>query len=381
MTDPKEKSKPLVPTRTPKKKTPGIFDNLRKIPQPHPVEEMLGLVPVTETTPSTPSREGRGSTGSTPSRGSSELELANQEASKDAAPIAPQRDFTRVANSIVREAIPSGAFGGKSKQLYDYLYQRTRGAVVPRRTIRIPKDKLMKGAGIGSEVTLRTNLVKLNISGLIIERVFAGTHGGNEYEVFLPEELNPTGATPSTPSTPSRDTDPPQFLEPLPPLETTPSRGGLNPMESVVSEAPNTFFKTIEEFDDDDAALAGLVATLRTATKEITGREVSAAERERWREVAEVLVAELRIAAARTTVSSVPAFLAEHLRRRLWKVDKRQAHAEGMELPDDALKTAPSLDIAHCPDCGGSGWWYPEGPDKGVKKCKHENLTPPPKEV
>jgi hypothetical protein len=123
-----------------------------------------------------------------------------------------------------------------------------------------------------------------------------------------------------------------------------------------------------------------LVATLREATKEITGRELSVGERDRWREVAEVLVAELKIAAARTTISSVPAFLAEHLRRRLWKVDKRQARAEGMELPDEALKTAPGIDTAKCPDCGGSGWWYPEGPDKGVKKCKHENLTSSPKE-
>jgi len=47
MTDPKEKSRPAVPTRTPKKKTQGIFDNLRKLPQPHPVEEILGLSPIT----------------------------------------------------------------------------------------------------------------------------------------------------------------------------------------------------------------------------------------------------------------------------------------------------------------------------------------------
>jgi hypothetical protein len=202
MTEPKEKSKRVVPTRTPKKKTPGIFDNLRKIPQPHPVEEMLGLVPPGETTPSRPS------TPSTPSRGSSPFENSvPEEQNRDAPPVAPQRDFTRVANSIVREAVPSGTFGGKSKQLYDYLYSLTRGAIVPRRTVRIPKDKLMIGAGIGSEVTLRTNLSKLSSSRLIIERLFAGTHGGNEYEVFLPEEVEETqtGATPSTPSTPSRN--------------------------------------------------------------------------------------------------------------------------------------------------------------------------------
>jgi hypothetical protein len=42
MTDPKEKSKPGVPTRTPQKKTSsGMFDNLR--PLPHPIEEILGF--------------------------------------------------------------------------------------------------------------------------------------------------------------------------------------------------------------------------------------------------------------------------------------------------------------------------------------------------
>lgn len=86
-------------------------------------------------------------------------------------------------------------------------------------------------------------------------------------------------------------------------------------------------------------------------------------------------MAELKIAAARTTVSSVPAFLAEHLRRRLWKIDKKQARAEGTELPDDTVKSSPSVDAAECPDCGGSGWWYPEGEAKGVTKCRHEKLT------
>jgi hypothetical protein len=92
--------------------------------------------------------------------------------------------------------------------------------------------------------------------------------------------------------------------------------------------------------------------------------------------VIDVLVAELRIAAARTTVSSAPAFLAEHLRRRLWKIDKKQARAEGRELPDEVASPASHEDIAGCPDCKGSGWWYPEGQEKGVSKCKHGKLDP-----
>ena len=89
-------------------------------------------------------------------------------------------------------------------------------------------------------------------------------------------------------------------------------------------EPPKTLYKTNTE-NDDDAALAGLLASFKKASKEITGRELSPAESDRWRELADVLVAELKIAAGRTTVSSVPAFLAEHLRRRLWKLDKKQA--------------------------------------------------------
>ena len=34
----------------------------------------------------------------------------------------------------------------------------------------------------------------------------------------------------------------------------------------------------------------------------------------------------------------------------------------------------PQVDASACPDCGGSGWYYPEGKDKGMAKCKHEGL-------
>jgi DNA-binding Lrp family transcriptional regulator len=31
-------------------------------------------------------------------------------------------------------------------------------------------------------------------------------------------------------------------------------------------------------------------------------------------------------------------------------------------------------DYKNCPDCQGSGFWYPEGVEKGVAKCKHQRL-------
>ncbi len=35
---------------------------------------------------------------------------------------------------------------------------------------------------------------------------------------------------------------------------------------------------------------------------------------------------------------------------------------------------AAQVDASACPDCSGSGWWYPQGKDKGAARCKHEKL-------
>jgi hypothetical protein len=377
MTIPDKKNRaPIVPTRTPKKKTAGIFDNLRKMPQPHPVEEMLGLKgpnnePVSEPVPggraSTPSR---GSTPSTPS-------ILQQPAPKPgvSTSISPERDFTKVANSIVRAAVPAGFFGengGKSKQLYDYLYSQTRGAIVPRRKIRMPKEKLMKGSGIGSEVTLRKNLQRLRETGLVNEEIVPGAHGGNEYEVLMPEEVGMTGSTPSTPSTPSTGSSPLYLREGVDPLEDRGSRPSLSQADATTYGEDKTFIKDLST-NDDDEAFAEMVALLKRGAKEVTGKETQAVDRERWRELGELMVMELKIAAARTTVSSAPAFLAEHLRRRLWKKDQREWARESKTSPTASNRSEE--EVRKCPDCGGSGMYYPQGYEKGVARCKHERLA------
>ena len=111
---------------------------------------------------------------------------------------------------------------------------------------------------------------------------------------------------------------------------------------------------------------------MRKAAQEITGKEPSKGEAARWAEVAEVLMTELRIAAGRTTVSSVPAFLAEHLRRRLWKKEKRQIEAEAAE--QKASTPARKVNASKCQDCFGTGMYYPNGFDKGVARCPHSKL-------
>src|ERR1044072_800260 len=281
-------------------------------------------------------------------------------------PISPVRDFTQVANSIQREAVPGGLFSGKGKQLYDCLYSLSRGAIVPSRTVRISRPKLMKMAGIGARVTFDANVERLVSVGLIQVRRITGEHDGNEYTVLLPEELGLTSTTSMTSQTSHA-----HKLVRLDGLETSHTSHTLSVENKDTSGELNTSFKT-KDINTDDEAFAGFVAAARKTAKEITGKEPSKTEAERWTEVAEVLMTELRIAAGRTTISSVPAFLAEHLRRRLWKKEKRQIEAEAAEQKSP---TTVRKDVSQCPDCYGTGVYYPEGFDKGVVRCSHSTLT------
>lgn len=127
---------------------------------------------------------------------------------------------------------------------------------------------------------------------------------------------------------------------------------------------------------DDDEAFAEFVRLLRESAEEITGRQPSAAEAAKWGELAEVLVTELRIAAGRTNVSSVPAFLAEHLRRRLWKLENRRQPPAAEEGAEAAEATVTPEQARECTDCWGTGMYYPGGFEKGVARCRHERLRP-----
>jgi hypothetical protein len=342
MTETKGKQKAEIKTRQPQKKTQDTFANLRK---PHPVEELLGLTQPTPPTTATPP------TPPTPPTA------------------APSRDFAKVANSIVREAVPSGAFSGKSKQLYDYLYAKTRGAVVPKRSVRLTKTAIMQGSHIGSERTMYKNLKRLEASGLVRVRSITGEQGGSEYTILLPEEVAPL--TPPTDTTHPSHTDQ-KVVVPLT-AESGVSGVSLNLGDSTVSSDFKTSFKTKEE-NFDDEAMRRLVEVFLQAEKELTGK--NSANTVQWAELAELLVTELKIAAGRTTVSNVPAFLAEHLRRRLWKVDKKRATEIAVETEEQGSQPALSDEEKRsCPDCAGTNFWYPEGPDKGVAKCRHMKLV------
>jgi hypothetical protein len=43
-------------------------------------------------------------------------------------------------------------------------------------------------------------------------------------------------------------------------------------------------------------------------------------------------------------------------------------------LKENIKREMAPPDYKNCPDCQGSGFWYPSGVEKGVAKCKHERL-------
>lgn len=287
-------------------------------------------------------------------------------------PIAPERDFQRVPNSVTREAMPQGLFRGKSKQVYDYLYHQTRGAMTPKRSVRRSRKDILKGSGLGSMVTVDAAIEHLTGVGLLAVRAAVGSLNGNEYEVFTPEETSTRSSSSTSTTSLTQNLDNLDVLE----SSITSTTQTIDTNDSYGH--PKTKIKDKDHIDDD-ARAGRLSARLGEAERELTGK--SSASDEKWDELAEVLITELKIAAARTTVSNVPAFLAEHLRRRLWKVDKERAVAIANES-DQGTQT-PALsdeERRNCPDCAGTGFCYPQGPDRGVAKCKHLKLRSSPPE-
>jgi hypothetical protein len=272
-------------------------------------------------------------------------------------------------------------------QIYSIMYRETVSKNLRDR--HFGPTELMQKTGIRSDRTVRRAIDGL-IAKLSIEIVAyaPGSPLGPRYRVHKPRdieqrrraagiEIDPFTKRIMTPATTPATT--PVATGDNPDRGTgvaaTPATGvdiaGVikyrnDPLSDEVPAKPSSS-NDLRARDDDEPTAFG---ELLKAERELTGKNSSSGN---WSELDKVLAAELRIAAGRTTVSSVPAFLAEHLRRRLWKLDKQQAQAEGRELPDQTPAAAQNSP-QECSDCKGTGWWYPNGQDKGVAKCKHEKL-------
>lgn len=278
------------------------------------------------------------------------------------------------------------------KIVYSHMYRETVSK--SRSEGHFGPALLMKLSGIRSRNTVHKALYGL-IEKLAVEKV-ADSHGnpfGPRYRVYGPQEILRRRKTvgmvidPQTKRIIERGSIPAGIPEGIPaaipknwdtPLPNFGIAGIpkfgilLNRVNIPGEEFTAGGSSSNRPGGNDDEAFADFVELMCRTAKEVTGHAPTNAERERWLELAEVLSAELKIAAGRTTVSSVPAFLTEHLRRRLWKKEKRQLEAEvGQQSPADS----PKSDASQCPDCFGTGMWYPEGFEKGVARCDHKSLV------
>lgn len=273
------------------------------------------------------------------------------------ADIAPNSDFNKRANSLERDALPAGWFPGTSKKVYDALYIRTRGAMHPTRSLVATKKEIAVWSGIINRKTLDNHMRVLEANGLIKRHWELGDNSGYKYEVNLPEELktlrqNTPPLSPSDPLTPSpqkRDRGSDPFLEGG--SDPKRVRGGQSQvlLETTAYGTPNTV-KTIKTNDDEEnAAFGEMNQVLADAVRNLTGKETSAADAARWREVGEMLVAELKRAAGNAgSITSPAAFLVAHLERSFRQKPVRESRkSKAAERRDEVGKTIEREEIAN----------------------------------
>jgi hypothetical protein len=219
------------------------------------------------------------------------------------------------------------------QRVYSVMYRETISRGVKERHFG-PKE-LCEKSGIRSDRTIRTALDGL-IEKLSVEIISnsVGSPLGPRYRVFDPKEIVGRRKTVNMEiDTQSKKITTPVATGVATPVATPDKNYRGTPAKSTgvtgvdFAGVYNKYINnSLNENFDDDEAFGPLLAGLRRAVQEVTGSASPATDAERWGELAELLVTELKIAAGRTgSVSSVPAFLTEHLRRR---------HAQGRVRPD-----------------------------------------------
>ena len=344
----------------------------------------------TEALTSQPSVSSRSSLSSQPKKPNPKVKPKTLPKTADEFPVAPVKNFHRVANSVNSQALQTGLFKtGAYKKIYDALYLLTRGAVNPTRTIKIKKSELMKKSNIGARVTLDAGVAHLQSVGLIKVNVIGGAHAGNEFEVFLPEEIEGMPSQTrlsrqSSISSQARDSSHAYFPDTLDSLENRQSSQAHSIDNKGTYSDAKTLYNTKEENLDDErlrAAFGELELILDKTVKNLTGRETTPTDKERWKHVAEILAAQLELIASRTTISNAPAILAEHLHRHL--NNKRVQEKMGLLTPAEAREAKEEKesekakevipDLYLCPDCYGTNFWNPDGRGKR-RGCPHPRL-------
>lgn len=223
------------------------------------------------------------------------------------------KDFQKVPNSVTRQFLAQGIFKGKSKQVWDYLWSVSRGAINPSRVVRKSRPEIKSGTGIGSFVTVDKAIKYLEDVGLLKKIELSGSHDGNKFEIFTPEEISSITSIASNAS----DASYTQKVDILVLPESSNTREAQTPINTGEEASAKTSFK--DNKNTDDEAFSILTGKLSAAVERVTGKKSSQKEAEKWGNLADLLILELEIAASRANgISSVPAFLTEVLRRQFF---------------------------------------------------------------
>ena len=247
----------------------------------------------------------------------------------------PRRDFQKIPNSIIREALPERLFRGKSKQVWDYLWSISRGAITPGRTLKKSRNEIKNGSGLGSMVTVDAALLHLESVGLIAKRQAIGSPGGNEYEIFSLEEAA-ANFTSIAPSQAAAIGETGHFS---------------NAGDAPNNEAAPTSRAFAQAHEAHPGIMQDFAAVLLAAGETVLGAElpVNSQERKHWRTLGELLAEELKEAAQKAkSVTSVPAFLTAHLKRKL-KAKEAKKVSPASKPKKDAPQTGRSqFSLAEC---------------------------------
>lgn len=244
----------------------------------------------------------------------------------EATAVSPSKNFTKFSNSLLKQAIPGGMFRGQSKHTYDVLYLRTRGAVNPTREIQLTKVELVKLTGLEIK-TIQRHLSFLRGAGLISVDPKIGDHKGAVYAVNIPEEMtqpNPTLVQYGVVETTLGKTG--VIPTPNPSINSTTVGLSKSFENKELNASPNTSLKTNT---NDDEAFVDFIENFQAAAISLTGKKLARKDAANLKDLSELLILELKIAASRTGgVSSVPAFLTEVLRRHIVASRQQQSSAK-----------------------------------------------------
>lgn len=286
---------------------------------------------------------------SSSTRNSKGIVTSRIESDNKVSEISPTKDFQKIPNSVPRNL---EMFRGKSKQVWDYLWHVSRGSINPIRKIRKSRREIKEGAGLGSLVTVDAAIEHLINVQLLRVNQSIGSFGGNEYEIFTPEEISIAINGSTSRSSISSVTSLAHNVDNLDiPESSIASITQIQENKDTYSLS-KTSLKTNTKNDDESASamFSDFIEKFQTAAKKLTGAPLSKYEREKWGRLADLLVLELETASRHSSnpISSVPAFLTKVLSSKLLnqKQSERTSNSKSGSKPDTVGKHYPELDGA-----------------------------------